>query len=201
MRYKNIKQHRLKGYDYSSNEYYYVTICTKNNFFGEVVDGKMKLSGIGEVARDFWLKTPDCFNNVILDEWIFMPNHIHGIIVIQNFMNKRDDNNKGGNDSNKGMNAPWRVPTGLQPLNKNSLSSIINHYKGNVKRWCNKNGYEYFSWQSRFYDHIIRNEKSLFNIREYIINNPLNWDIDNVNDSVHRVDTRHGAFPLFPQDI
>jgi len=196
MRYKNKKQHRLKEYDYSSNGYYYVTICTKNknNFNGEVVDGKMKLSGIGIIVRDYWLKIPDCYNNVILDEWIIMPNHIHGIIAIQDIVNGRDYSNMGGN-------APWRVPTGLQPLCINSLSSIINHYKGNVKRWCNKNGYEYFSWQSRFYDHVIRNEKSLFNIREYIINNPLNWDIDNENDSVNSVGTRCGAFPPFQQDI
>ena len=107
MRYKNKKQHRLKRYDYSSNGYYYVTICTnnKNNFNGEVVDGKMKLSGIGEIVRDFWLKIPDCYNNVILDEWIIMPNHIHGIIVIQNIMYGSDDSNgKSGDDSDsKGM--------------------------------------------------------------------------------------------------
>ena len=197
VRYKNKKQHRLKEYDYSNSGYYYVTICTKNknNYFGEVVDGKMKLAGIGDIAENFWLKIPDTYNNVILDEWIIMPNHIHGIIVIQNIMNNRGDSNC------KDRNAPRHVPTGLQPLCKNSLSSIINHYKGNVKRWCNKNGYEYFLWQSRFYDHIIRNEKSLFNIRKYIINNPINWDIDNENDSVQSVETRRGAFPPFSQDL
>ena len=197
VRYKNKKQHRLKEYDYSNSGYYYVTICTKNknNYFGEVVDGKMKLAGIGNIAENFWLKIPDTYNNVILDEWIIMPNHIHGIIVIQNIMNNRGDSNC------KDRNAPRHVPTGLQPLCKNSLSSIINHYKGNVKRWCNKNGYENFSWQSRIFDHIIRNEKSLFNIRKYIINNPINWDIDNENDSVQSVETRRGAFPPFPQDL
>jgi len=64
-------------------------------------------------------------------------------------------------------------------LIKNSISSIINHYKGNVKRWCNRSGFEEFNWQGRFYDHIIRNEKSFNNIREYVFYNPVKWYWEN----------------------
>ena len=67
------------------------------------------------------------------------------------------------------------------PLNPKSLSLIINQFKGSVKRWCNKNGYEYFQWQFRFHDHIIRNEKSLNKIRHYIHNNPMKWERDRNN--------------------
>ena len=77
-------------------------------------------------------------------------------------------------------NAPRRVPTGIQPLVKNSLSSIINHFKGNVKRFCNNNDLE-FAWQSRFHDRIIRNDDELNRIRRYIIDNPLKWELDRNN--------------------
>jgi len=75
------------------------------------------------------------------------------------------------------------------------LSSIINHFKGNVKRWCNENGLEYFQWQRNYYEHVIRNEKELNNIRQYIISNPGNWseDIENVKRNFAKVQTHHGA--------
>jgi len=164
-KYKLKKQYRLPHYDYSQNGCYFVTICTKNrkNSFG-----KIQLSEIGQIAKKYWLEITDRFNKVTLDEWMIMPNHVHGIVIIgENNVNCR--------------NTPRRVPTGMQPLIKNSLSSIINHYKGNVKRFCNKNGFNHFSWQSRFYDHILRNENSLNKIREYILNNPLKWDLDKNN--------------------
>ncbi|MBI4649944.1 hypothetical protein HY745_01350 [Candidatus Desantisbacteria bacterium] len=64
---------------------------------------------------------------------------------------------------------------------KNSLSMVINHYKGTIKRYCNKNNIV-FAWQSRFYDHIIRDEKELYRIKEYIISNPYNWNNDKLFD-------------------
>ena len=84
-------------------------------------------------------------------------------------------------DSRINQNTPRRVPTGVQPLVKKSVSSVINHFKGNVKRWCNKNGFGYFAWQSRFYDRVIRDEKELTGVRKYILENPLKWEIDRNN--------------------
>ena len=168
MVYSVKKRYRLLDYDYSSTGFYFVTICTKNKarHFGDIIKEKISLSNIGEMTKKYWLSIPDRFDNAILDEWVIMPNHIHGINIIMN-------------DEKK--NAPRRVPTGMRPLVKSSLSSIINHFKGNVKKWCNKNGFNYFTWQPRFYDHIIRNEKSLRTIQEYIVNNPLKWELDKNN--------------------
>lgn len=165
-KYKNKKQYRHKNYDYSQNGFYFVTICAKNRemFFSDVENGKIKLSEVGLIADKFWREIPERFLIVKIDEYIIMPNHIHGIIAI-----------------NDCRNAPRRVPTGIQPLIKNSLSSIINHFKGNVQKFCNKNNLEYFSWQSRFHDRIIRNEEELNKIRQYIIDNPLKWESDRNN--------------------
>lgn len=168
MVYKRKKQYRYKGYDYSQNGYYFVTICTKDRemFFGDIENSKMELSEIGLVVKKFWQEIPERFPVASLDECVLMPNHLHGIIVINNR-----------------RNVPRHVPTrqGVQPLVKNSLSSIINHFKGNVKRYCNKNNLEYFSWQSRFHDRIIRDEEELNRIREYVRNNPSRWELDRNN--------------------
>ncbi len=167
-KYKDKKQYRLKGYDYSQGGFYFITICTNNRecFFGKIVNGKMKLSEIGLIADKFWQEIPDRFPVMKIDEYIVMPNHVHGIIII---------------NADQRRNAPWRVSTlGIQPLIKNSLSSVVNHFKGNTKRYCNKNNLE-FVWQPRFHDHIIRDEGELYRIRQYIVNNPSKWGSDRNN--------------------
>ena len=204
MQYKPQKQYRHKGYDYSQDGFYFVTVCCKNRemFFGNIKNKKMQLSEIGKIAENFYLEIPNHFQFVKLDKFVIMPNHIHGIIKIDNRRNAPRRvlaNNKSIikiNASTTGINtkpyteknisiieqnAPRRVPTGIQPLIKNSLSSIINHFKGNVKRFCNKNNLEYFAWQSRFHDRIIRNDDELNKIRQYIMDNPLKWEIDRNN--------------------
>jgi putative transposase len=175
VKYKEHKQYRLPSYNYSKEGNYFITICTKNReeFFGRIEKDKMILSPVGAIANIEWKKLADKFQNILLDEFIIMPDHMHGIIIIKNV---------DGDMSCR--NTPRRVPTNdennnpvknLHPLIKNSISSIINHYKGSVKKWCNKNGYNSFKWQARFYDRIIRDDKELFFIQKYIIENPLNW--------------------------
>ncbi|RDC65349.1 transposase [Adhaeribacter pallidiroseus] len=133
------------------------------------------LSPIGEVAQHFWQEIPNRFPAASLDEWVIMPDHVHGLIQLGDGL----ETGKKENAENvpQGEHAPRRVPTekGLQPLKRGSLSSIVNHFKGNVKRWCNQNGYEEFAWQPRFYDHIVRNDQDLIRIREYIRQNPERW--------------------------
>lgn len=171
-KYKDKKQYRYKNYDYTQNGFYFVTICTKDKkmFFGEIENGKIKLSDVGLIAEKFWLEIPSHFLFVKLHKFVIMPDHMHGIVEIDN-----------------GRNAPRRDPTekcnfaGIHPLVKNSLSSIINHFKGNVKRYCNKNNFGYFIWQSRFHDRIIRNEKELEGASQYIINNPSKWELEKNN--------------------
>lgn len=174
-----IESVRLKGYDYSSDGAYFITICTKNreHFFGEAetrqwhVSTKMKLSGIGEIAKQFWQKIETLHDFIILDEWVIMPNHTHGIIFIQKPVVNADDTSA----------VPPPEPQ-FGKLPKKSISSIINHHKGAVKKWANENEYQHFRWQKNFYDHIIRNEDELNRIREYIFNNPANWEKDKNNE-------------------
>lgn len=79
-----VSSTRLQTHDYSSNGYYFLTICTKNreNYFGEIVNNKMQLSKIGKTAKKFWREIPKHFPFVKLDEFVVMPNHVHGIIII-----------------------------------------------------------------------------------------------------------------------
>ncbi len=157
---------RLREYDYSQDGYYFVTACTKNRkcFFGKITGGKMVLNAIGQIAREFWLKIPGHFPFVQLGNFVVMPNHIHGIIIIDNPV-----------AACHGM--PLRFGKFAKPVS-HSLSMIVNHFKGSLKCWCNQNGHEYFLWQPLFYEHVIRSEGSLENIHEYIEANPENWDRD-----------------------
>jgi REP element-mobilizing transposase RayT len=160
---------RLKDFDYANPGWYYVTICTKNfkRWFGDVKNGKVNHSALGNVACKYFEEIPKHFENVELDYFVIMPNHIHGIIIINDSVGTRD-----------------RVS--LRQFGstvKNSLSLVINQYKGSVTRFANKNGYKNFAWQPRFYDHIIRNDKDLHRIRTYIQNNPLKWELDEYYNS------------------
>lgn len=169
-----VKSTRLRDFNYVSNGAYYVTICTKNrqHFFGEIVNGKMKLSEIGQIVCDEWIKTKQIRKNIELDEWVVMPNHFHGILVIDN----------SNVETCRGMSL--RTHNKFSKPISQSLSMIINHFKSSVKRWCNKNGYQYFCWQPNFYEHIIRNEKELYRIRNYIKNNLIQWKFDNENKMI-----------------
>ena len=174
---------RLKNWDYTTNAYYFVTVCTKNqkHFFGEIINEKMELSEMGEIAQRELLKTEQMRKNVKLDEWIIMPNHVHVIIVIDNVETQCIA-------SLPGVKPNQRIPSPSKPKwqpNKfgpqsNNLASIIRGLKIGVKKFATINNIP-FQWQSRFYDHIIRNQSSLNHIRQYIIDNPKNWEADRNN--------------------
>lgn len=180
LKYKERKQYRLQTWDYTENGYYFVTICTKNRrfYFGKISNAKIILSKVGKIVREEWLKTPVIRKNTALDKWVIMPNHVHGIIVI-----KRDYTKAVGKGRRSIRTEHRSVPT-IPTTNKfgqvqpDSLSTIIGSFKSIVARRCHQAGYNDFAWQSRFYDHIVRDEKDLYNIREYIEYNPLNWDLD-----------------------
>ncbi len=145
------KQNRLKGYDYSSNAAYFVTICTDNQkcLFGKIVGNGLDLSDYGNIAENDLKNLPRHFPHIILDKYIIMPNHIHAIIII----NKAD-----------GIELSRPLPP---------LSTVIGLYKSGVSR---KIGLPI--WQKSFHDHIIRNEKVYQEIWEYIDTNPLKWELD-----------------------
>jgi putative transposase len=184
-----IQSARLQNWDYGSNAMYFVTICTQNRvqYFGNIVETQnfaspqiqsptMQLSEIGKIANQYWNEIPLHFPFVELGEFVVMPNHVHGIIIInkpddanavvvetQNFASLREQQNKFG------------------PQSKN-LASIIRGFKSGVKKYATMNHID-FAWQSRFHDHIIRNDESFQRISEYIRNNPLNW----LNDKLYNI--------------
>jgi REP element-mobilizing transposase RayT len=180
-----VESARLNGWDYSSNAHYFVTICTKSwiCFFGEVIDGTMNLSTIGEIAAEEWQKTEQIRPNVRLDEWVIMPNHIHGIIVIENEIatESNDKRNTIVETSRWDVSKTRHRRASTGQLLPNSLSSIIGQFKSVCTKRIRKYELPKFAWQPRFYDHIIRSEESLNKAREYIRNNPLKWESDKNN--------------------
>ena len=184
-KYKDKKQYRYKGYDYSKDGLYFVTICTKDRelYFGDIINEKMRLSRIGRAVERFWLEIPKHFPFVELDEFVIMPNHIHGIIEIARDAEIQNVGTQNVGTQNVGTQnfvfLQEEYQNKLGPQSKN-LSSIIRGFKIGVKKFCTNNNV-IFAWQSRFYDRIIRNEKELNNIRQYIIDNPLKWELDRNN--------------------
>ncbi|MCL4459777.1 MAG: transposase [Chloroflexi bacterium] len=181
---------RLNNYDYSQAGVYFVTICTYNRecLFGEIANSQMELSPIGAIAYQCWCEIPKHFNPVQLDEFIVMPNHIHGIIVIT-------ENRRGEVTSPSGMDGvtnegtgtvPLRKPmggTGTVPLRKPTLGQIVAYYKYQTTKMINRLGNTPGNpvWQRNYYEHVVRNEDDLGKIREYIVNNPLKWEWDEEN--------------------
>lgn len=174
---------RLQKWDYGWNAAYFVTICIQDrkHFFGDIVidsrlianpqhesQYKMQLSEIGEIAQKYWFEIPDHFPYVKLDEFIVMPDHIHGIIII----NKPRSKGMQNQTEVKKIEAKAGGFAGSKnPMLNDNLSRIIRWYKGRVSFECRKNCTG-FAWLSRYYEHIIRNESEHQRIRKYIINNP-----------------------------
>jgi putative transposase len=178
-----IESARLKGWDYRTPGYYFVTICTKNrqHSFGHVTGGEMHLSAEGEIAARCWREIPSHHTGVELDEFVVMPNHVHGIVVINAPV-----------ETLHATSLPPRLATSLPSRDPEkskispkagSLGAIIRSYKSAVTKYAGLNGVNEFNWQARFYDHIIRDEKTFDKIRRYIFENPSQWETDKDNPS------------------
>src|SRR3989339_2290841 len=171
---------RLKNFDYSSNGYYFITICTHNkmNFFGNITNGQINLSKIGQIASECWKKIPEKFPNAALDEFIIMPDHFHGILLLNGIHPRRDAINRVPTFTTMATtmdnNQHGGITGNYNPmLTDHSLGKIIRWYKGRTTFEIHKlNNHLNFEWQPRFYEQIIRDENSLQRIREYIVNNP-----------------------------
>ena len=173
-----IKSIRLQHWDYSSCGVYYVTICTKGRecFFGKIINGKMILSEIGEMVVQFWMEIPKHYPHVKLDEFVIMPDHLHGVLIIQTIARNVETPHWGvstGHIPNPHHNPRWKP---------NSLGSIICQFKSISTKRIRAMDFLNFAWQSRFYESIVRNEKHLYVIRKYIINNPLKFELDKKRD-------------------
>ncbi len=181
MLYKMHKQYRYKNYDYSEDGFYFITICTKNRveLFGDIVGDEMVLSEDGKIAEKFWLKISDHFPFVKLDEFVIMPNHIHGII---NIVPAGENNNENNNVGTGHCPVPTQKYSKFGHVMPKSISTIIGSFKSIVTKTINqKYKSDNIIWQPRFYDRIIRNENELNRIRQYIIDNPYKWALDRNN--------------------
>jgi REP element-mobilizing transposase RayT len=169
----NRRAIRLQGYDYTQSGAYFVTICTHDRarLFGEVVDGAMALSRAGEIAQARWFALPHHHPNIELDAFVVMPNHIHGIVI--NVGTGRALSTESA--LSIGVDNAGVVPTV-------SLGTVIGSYKSGVTRRIREDRQqpELPIWQSRYYDHIIRNEQDLNRIRQYIDANPASWEADSL---------------------
>jgi putative transposase len=177
---------RLKDWDYTAAGWYFITICIGGRFpfFGEVQDGDVLRSALGEIALRFWLEIPDHFLQTALDEFIIMPNHVHGIIVIEAPVIREGNTEMHAVETQHAaslhgeQNQQFKHKTQKTLPKPRSISAIVRSYKSAVTRWAGLNGYHEFRWQARFYDRIIRSEKSLAIVRRYIVENPLKWEMD-----------------------
>jgi len=177
------KLNRLKGYDYSRDGYYFVTICVKDKikYFGEVKNGKTILNKYGKIARQQWLWLEQQYPYIELDQFIIMPNHMHGLVLINSEKIKnaagrsRSRRDRFGRDR-FGRDRSRPVPTTANINNNNfkilSLSNIIGAFKTASSKMIHESGLAEFKWQRSFYDHIVRQQKSLQIIRRYIYYNP-----------------------------
>jgi REP element-mobilizing transposase RayT len=171
----------LKGHDYSSGGRYFITICTngKVHWFGNISDHKLILSESGQIAEKMWYELPDHFPYISLDEFVVMPDHVHGIIIIGS---KSDDYDNHDVETLHATSLPKQQSTvHVNPKNDfmasispkpGSLGTIIRSYKSVVSKNVRMIIHD-FSWQPRYYDHLIRSDSELKRIRKYIIENPI----------------------------
>lgn len=181
-----IPSARLQSWDYTNAGAYFITICTedRHHYFGKVINGKMVLTNAGVIADILWHEIKHHNKNIELGEFIVMPNHIHGILILN------DDGMKNIETGHALSLVPQPPPPDpideipkspgqkrFQNPGKNSVSSIIGGYKSAVTKHCNRLGIE-FGWQTRFYDNIIRDQQAFENISNYILNNAAKWEMD-----------------------
>jgi REP element-mobilizing transposase RayT len=190
---------RLKNYDYSQPGYYFLTICTykRQSWFGEIKNNRMYLNQIGKIVAEEWINTRKIRPKFQLDEWIIMPNHLHGIVIIdENILGLGERNRDILGDRNiseqkifgeasqdilGARNAPLRQ----EP---NSISSFVAGFKSAVTKRINllRNNRDIPIWQRNYYESIIQDEQSLLAIQEYIFNNPCQWEKDPDNQENDR---------------
>ena len=184
------KSIRLKGYDYSQAGLYFITICTQNreNLFGKIVGAdlcvcpEMILNDAGKMVKNEWLRLPQRFNSIILHEYVLMPNHFHGIIEIITVRAPLVGAQNVGAQLEKGQ------PQGIAPTGKH-VGGMVGAFKSITTneyiRGVKNNNWQRFNgklWQRNYWEHIVRNENEYQQISEYMINNPIKWDTDKLND-------------------
>jgi REP element-mobilizing transposase RayT len=186
---------RLREYDYAGAGAYFVTMCAfqRECLFGEVVNGTMRLNEIGNVVGEWWEQVTSHFAGVSLDQYVIMPNHFHGIVVTVGAGFPRPFTTDIGGNVGAGFprpdagaiagEAPEKMRGETPPLQCPTLGQIIGYFKYQSTKRINemRDNAGCPVWQRNYYEHIIRNEDDLTNVRRYIAENPLKWDLDENN--------------------
>ncbi|WP_275099951.1 transposase [Sedimenticola hydrogenitrophicus] len=167
---------RLRGYDYSQAGAYFVTICTRDRLclFGEIVDGVMHLNSAGEMIQSIWNEIPLYYPGTEVDKWVIMPNHMHGILGLVG-AGPRACPDRAPSHGSRQRSGPARL----------SLPDLVHRFKSlATKRYIDgvkQSGWPPFPgqlWQRNYWERIIRDEAELDLTREYIRNNPAQWELD-----------------------
>jgi REP element-mobilizing transposase RayT len=182
-----IESARASWWDYSNEGAYFITICThlRQHFFGKCTQNNMELSPEGCLAEDLWYEIPNQFPNIVLGEFVVMPNHIHGVLIFNTPIADSETRSIlpqiGVSDTAQIAGATQKVQGGItglkNPMLSDNLSRVVRWYKGRCSYEIRKIK-QSFKWQTRFWDNIILNDVSFHRIAHYIINNPQNWEAD-----------------------
>ena len=173
---------RLKEYDYAQPGGYFVTIVTyhRDLLFGEIVHDEMQLNDFGEIADDCWRAMPEHFPNVNLSEYVVMPNHVHGIIVINGWMATISSPSVGARHV-----SPLQKPSNPRGFKRGSIGAIVASFKSAATRRIGREHNVTGIWQRNYYEHIIRNHQDWDRIHRYIESNPSMWAEDEENPIKH----------------
>ncbi|MBI1286102.1 MAG: transposase [Flavobacteriales bacterium] len=165
---------RLKGYDYSAEGAYFVTIVCKDRlpWFGEIVDGEMQLTDAGKIVEEEWLHGAELRSEITLDAFVVMPNHFHGIVVIGEPLVPL------AGVHGKGVPRHAPTPMGSKP---NTLGTIVRMFKQACTKRIRQSVSADFAWLRGYHDRIIRNQEELQKIQSYIQNNSAMWNEDRFN--------------------
>ena len=168
----NRRSIRLRDYDYVQNSAYFVTLCVAQRLclFGDITDRVMRCSSVGEVVESAWNDLPNHTPRLILDAWVIMPNHLHGIVIFPG--------------DPKAENLAQTMPRGLKP---GSLGAVVGGFKSAVSREVAVKNLSLIKpfWQRNYYERIIRNDREFNATRKYIESNPVRWDDDPDHPRLH----------------
>ncbi len=164
----------MPGFNYASNNAYFITIVTsgREHFFGKIADAEMIYSEIGQIALNEIVMAKEHKANVLIPDFVVMPNHVHLVVGLQNDVI---------HEKPAAIDKSILIPGEIHSLQKGSLPAFVNRYKGRVKRAAKEKGFVDFAWQAKFHDRIIRDKSEYVRISEYIANNVANWGDDSEN--------------------
>ena len=183
------KRTRLIGYDYAAPGGYFITAVVKDRLsvFGEIRNGRCLLNPFGQIVEEQWRWLHEQYLYLTMDEFVVMPNHIHGIINIADCI----DNGSVGNGRDRSPLDNHPSPDHHAQQKTKSLSELIGAFKTTSSKRIHRSGLPSFHWQKSFYERIIRNDQELTRIREYIQTNPLRWELD-IENPGHLPDVGNG---------